>query len=63
MRYKEKTTLTFKKKHACGSFEWEVLSSGADVRLECLGCKRRITLLPSEIDKRIKIKKSLKNFE
>ena len=27
-----------KKKHPCGSQEWEVLRVGADFRLKCLGC-------------------------
>ena len=27
-----------KKKHPCGSFEWEVLRIGADFKLKCVGC-------------------------
>ena len=27
-----------KKKHPCGSFEWEILRVGADFRLKCEGC-------------------------
>ena len=27
-----------KKKHPCGSFEWEILRVGADFRLRCEGC-------------------------
>jgi len=57
MRYKQLDILTFKKKHNCGSHEWKVLTVGADIRLECQGCFRRISLLPSEIDKRLKVKK------
>lgn len=54
MRYKESEILEFKKKHACGSFNWQVIKLGATIKLECLGCKRLISLLPSEIDKRKK---------
>lgn len=56
MRYQIDQTLIFKKKHACGSFEWKVIKLGADIKLECLGCKRVISLLPSEVDKRKKTK-------
>ena len=31
-----------KKKHPCGSQEWEVLRVGADFRLKCLGCGHHI---------------------
>ena len=31
-----------KKKHPCGSPEWEVLRVGADFRLKCLGCGHQI---------------------
>ena len=29
-----------KKNHPCGSKEWEVLRTGADFKLKCLGCGR-----------------------
>ena len=31
-----------KKKHPCGSFEWEILRVGADFRLKCTGCGHQI---------------------
>jgi len=33
-----------KKRHPCGSDEWEVLLAGADVRLKCKGCGRVILI-------------------
>uniref|UniRef100_A0A7C2E3N1 DUF951 domain-containing protein n=1 Tax=Ammonifex degensii TaxID=42838 RepID=A0A7C2E3N1_9THEO len=36
-----------KKRHPCGSEEWEVLRTGVDIRLRCCGCGR-IVLLPRE---------------
>ena len=30
--------IRLKKKHPCGSFEWDVLRVGADFRLRCCGC-------------------------
>lgn len=33
-----------KKKHPCGSQEWEILRTGADFRLRCMGCGRQVML-------------------
>lgn len=48
-----------KKKHPCGSDQWQVLLAGSDVRLKCLGCGRVILLdrvsFNSKIKKRISI--------
>ena len=33
-----------KKKHPCGSFEWEILRVGADFRLKCTGCGHQIMI-------------------
>lgn len=51
--------LTLKKPHPCGSFEWEVLRTGADFRLKCLGCGHQIMSARSQVERRIrKIEKS-----
>lgn len=34
--------LTMRKAHPCGSCRWQVLRTGADFRLRCLGCGREI---------------------
>lgn len=54
MRYKENDQLIFKKKHACGGNIWNVIKAGGILKLECNECKRVISLLPIEVDKRIK---------
>ena len=33
-----------KKKHPCGSFDWEILRVGADFRLKCCGCGHQVML-------------------
>jgi len=43
-----------RKPHPCGSYEWKVLRLGADIRLECLGCQRRIMLTRRELARRLK---------
>ena len=43
-----------KKKHPCGSFEWEVLRVGADFRLKCLGCGHQIMIARKLVEKNVK---------
>ncbi len=42
------------KKHPCGSFEWEVLRTGADIKLKCTGCGRMIMQPRSSVEKSIR---------
>ncbi len=54
--------LKLKKKHPCGSFEWEVLRTGADFRLKCTGCGHQIMIARKQAEKNVKkIKKPLAN--
>ncbi len=43
-----------KKKHPCGSYDWEVIRAGADIKLKCLGCNRIVML------DRVKLKRQIK---
>ena len=43
-----------KKPHVCGSNEWKVVRTGADLKLECVSCKRIIMIASFELDKRLK---------
>jgi hypothetical protein len=43
-----------RKPHPCGSYEWTVIRLGADIRLECRGCRRRIMLPRRELARRLK---------
>ena len=43
-----------KKKHPCGSFEWEILRVGADFRLKCIGCGHQIMIARKMVEKNIK---------
>lgn len=53
-----------KKKHPCGSFEWEVLRIGADFRLKCMGCSHQIMIARRSVEKNVReIKKPLANQE
>ena len=37
IKYEVGDKIRMKKKHPCGSFEWEILRVGADFRLKCCG--------------------------
>jgi hypothetical protein len=43
-----------KKKHPCGSDEWEVVRVGADIGIKCLKCQRRVLLERSVFERRLK---------
>lgn len=42
MEYEVGNIVKLKKKHPCGSFEWEILRTGADFRLKCTGCGHQV---------------------
>lgn len=46
--------ITMKKPHPCGSKEWEVLRSGADFRLKCVGCGHQVMLSRPVVEKSIR---------
>lgn len=50
-------TVTLKKKHPCGSSDWEILRVGADFKLKCCGCGHEIMV------SRILVEKSTKNLK
>ena len=47
-------TLTLKKKHPCGSFDFSVARCGSDIRIICKGCGRDLTLPRISLEKMIK---------
>jgi hypothetical protein len=42
-----------KKVHPCGSYNWEVIRVGADIKIKCQGCNRIVMLPRSEFEKRM----------
>ncbi|HOJ10412.1 MAG TPA: DUF951 domain-containing protein [Clostridiales bacterium] len=45
-----------RKEHPCGSKQWEITRTGADIRIKCMGCQHQV-LIP-----RPKFEKSLKKI-
>ena len=43
-----------KKPHPCGSFRWEILRVGMDIKLRCLGCGHELMLPRSKAEKSIR---------
>jgi len=43
-----------KKKHPCGSDEWQVVRVGADIGIKCLNCQRRVLLERSTFERRVR---------
>ena len=43
-----------RKKHPCGSYDWEIVRIGADIGLRCLGCQHKILLERRLLERRIK---------
>lgn len=43
-----------KKEHPCGSKQWEILRTGADFRIRCIGCNHQIMITRSSLEKSIK---------
>lgn len=51
MEYEVGDIVKLKKKHPCGSQEWEILRVGADFRLKCMGCGHQIMVARKLVEK------------
>lgn len=58
MEFETGDIVKLKKQHPCGSFEWEILRTGADFRLKCLGCGRQIMLPRRDAEKSVRGKRN-----
>ena len=43
--------IKMKKQHPCGTNEWEVLRTGMDFRLKCLGCNHQVMVPRKLVEK------------
>jgi len=46
--------LRLKKPHPCGSYDWEIVRLGADVRIKCLKCGHAVLIERDILERRIK---------
>ena len=54
MEIKLGDVVRLKKKHPCGSDDWQVVRLGADIGIKCLRCQRRVLLERSVFERRVK---------
>ena len=40
-----------KKQHPCGSYLWEIIRLGADIKIKCTGCDRIVMLPRNKFEK------------
>lgn len=43
-----------KKQHPCGTNAWEIIRTGADIKIKCTGCGRIVMLPRSKFEKDMK---------
>lgn len=43
-----------KKEHPCGSKQWEVMRTGADFRIKCMGCGHQVMIPRPKFEKSVK---------
>ena len=54
MEIKLGDVVRLKKKHPCGSYEWQVVRLGADIGIKCQKCQRHVLLERSVFERRVK---------
>lgn len=54
IKYELGDIVTLKKGHPCGENKWEILRTGVDIKLKCLGCDRQVWLPRIDFNKRVK---------
>lgn len=54
LNYEKGDIVSLKKGHPCGENKWEILRTGADIKIKCLGCDRQIWLTRIEFNKRVR---------
>ena len=52
--YKLGSIVVMKKKHPCGTNEWEITRVGADIKIKCINCGKSIMMPRVEFNKKLK---------
>lgn len=52
--YKVGSIVIMKKNHPCGTNEWEITRTGADIKIKCINCGRFIMLPRIDFNKKLK---------
>lgn len=54
LKYDLGDIVTLKKPHPCGENKWEIVRTGVDIKLKCLGCNRIVWLSRIDFEKRVR---------
>ncbi len=54
LNYEVGDKVTLKKGHPCGENLWEILRTGVDIKLRCMGCQHTIWLSRMDFEKRVR---------
>lgn len=54
IKYNIGDVVQLKKAHPCGENKWEVMRTGVDFKLKCLGCERQVWIARRDFEKRVK---------
>lgn len=54
MNFEVGQVIKLKKQHPCGSHAWEIIRTGADFRLRCVGCNHQVMLSRKLVEKNFK---------
>ena len=63
VKYNIGDVVQLKKLHPCGENKWEIMRTGVDFKLKCLGCERQVWLARREFERRMKKIISSKDLE
>jgi len=54
VKYDVGNIVKMKKKHPCGSFDWEITRTGIDFGLKCCGCGRFVMIPRTKFEKGVR---------
>ena len=54
MEIKLGDVVRLKKKHPCGSDQWQVVRLGADIKIKCLKCQHQVLLERGVFERRVR---------
>ena len=54
MEIRLRDVVRLRKKHPCGSCEWQVVRLGADIGIKCRGCNHTVLLKRRDFEHRVK---------
>ena len=54
VKYEVGDIVRLKKGHPCGENKWEILRTGVDIKIRCVGCDRQVWIPRIEFNRRVK---------